>query len=62
MRGCPVCENQKIVDPKFLEEAKVAAADLMAELIVFAHNKKVDYRTLPAFTKMATFVRIIESL
>lgn len=52
----------KIIDQAFLEEAKKAFADLTADIVVFCHEKKIDYRELPTLPKLARCIRILESL
>lgn len=62
MRGCPECEGRKIIDPAFLEEAKKAFSDLTTDLIVFCSQNKINYRDLSSLPKVATCIRILESL
>lgn len=62
MKGCPECEGRKIIDPAFLEEAKKSFADLTADIIVFCSKNKIDYRELSSLPKVATCIRILESL
>jgi hypothetical protein len=59
---CQRCHGMKIVDPLFVEEAQKAFVELMAELVVFADQNKLDHRKMPLLPKVARVIRIIEML
>jgi hypothetical protein len=59
---CPRCRGLKTVDPSFVEEAQKACADLLAELVIWANQNKVDHRKMPTLTKVAKVIRLIEML
>lgn len=61
-RGCPRCEDRKIVDPVFLNEAQSAFASLTVDLIKFCNDHKVDHRKLPVLQKVAHIIRILEMM
>lgn len=60
--SCPRCEDQHIIDPFFLEEAKTTFAQLTVDLILFAKKRKIDHNDLPILQKVAEAIRIIEVL
>jgi uncharacterized protein (UPF0212 family) len=59
---CPRCQGMKIVDPSFVEEAQKAFVELMAELVVFANQNKLDHKKMPVLGRVAKVIRIIEML
>lgn len=60
--SCPRCEDQIIIDPFFLEEAKQSFASLLVEIIMFAKAHKIDHTKMPILTEVARTIRIVESL
>lgn len=61
-RGCPRCEDRKIVDPLFLNEAKDSFATLLVELIDFCNKNKIDHRSMPVLQQLARSIRILEMI
>lgn len=59
---CPRCRGLKVVDPGFVEEAQKASAELLAELVIWANENKVDHRKMPVLTRVAKVIRLIEML
>lgn len=59
---CPRCRGLKVVHPSFVEETQKALADLLAELVIWANENKVDHRKMPVLTKIAKAIRNVEML
>lgn len=59
---CPRCDGLNTIDPIFLTECRKTVGKLIAELVIFANDNKLDHRKMPVLAEVAKVARILEMM